>query len=40
MFVFVLKKMIMNNFIIVEVDEDIVDLIDFMVERVSKMYII
>ncbi|KAK2555317.1 Maspardin [Acropora cervicornis] len=33
---FVLKKMIMNNFTVQEVDEDIADSIDFMVERPVK----
>ena len=34
---FVLKKMIMDNFISGEVDPDTADAIDFMVERVSYL---
>jgi len=34
---FVLKKMIMDNFISGEVDPDTADAIDFMVERVSSV---
>lgn len=34
---FVLKKMIMNNFTVQEVDEDIADSIDFMVERLESL---